>query len=344
MRKIFLPIAIILIMTIHIPQPSLLAQSETTSEWIAIISNDPDGNIIHRVNLSNGAVEQLAVFSGVTEGDSIWWSVDGESILTAAYENHDIQRIYEISPAGDVTPHASFGWFDPTLSPDQSQLAVLNYANDGSTLLSVMDFDGENEETFTLAVLGNPFWSTDGDWIAFTDGQLYRVRPDGTDLEAITPDDMTAFDLAWSPLGEWIAFVGVGEPNTNLQFADIYAVRADGSELIQLTDDIENPNHPTWSPDGDFITFAGGELGKSDIFTVSLDDQSIVQHTISDLDVSRPKWSPDGKKIAFLSDDLGTDCPECRKSVFMMNSDGSHLFQLTTELNVTNYAWSPLGE
>lgn len=343
MRKITLPIFIVAIIIILAPHPSITAQSEPTSEWIAVITNDPNGNIINRVNLSNGEVEQLAVFSGIAEGDSIWWSVDGESVLTAAYENHDIQRIYKVSPAGDITAHASYGWFTPTLSPEQTQLAVLRYGQDGSTVLSVMDFDGENEETFALEAIGNPLWSTDGDWIAFTDGQLYRVRPDGTDLEAITPDDITALDLAWSPDGEWIAFVGV-EPNSNLQFADIYAVRADGSDLIQLTDDIENPHQPTWSPDGNFITFAGGEHGKSDIFTVSLDDQSIVQHTISDLDVSRPKWSPDGKKIAFLSDDLGSECPVCRKSVFMMNSDGSHLFQLTTELNVTNYAWSPLGE
>src|ERR1043166_2423681 len=78
------------------------------------------------------------------------------------------------------------------LGPAQSRLLVANA-------------DGSEEKELTSGALDyNPAWSPDGQWIVFTSerqgsADLYRVRPDGTDLTLLT--DSPAYDdqAAFSP-------------------------------------------------------------------------------------------------------------------------------------------------
>ena len=56
-----------------------------------------------------------------------------------------------------------------------------------------------------------PTWSPRGAWIAFTsrrdgDYEIYRIRPDGTDLERLTQSPGNDAHPSFSPDGEWIAF------------------------------------------------------------------------------------------------------------------------------------------
>jgi TolB protein len=101
-----------------------------------------------------------------------------------------------------------------------------------------------------------PNWSPRGDWIAFTskrdgDYEIYRIKPDGTQLQRLTrlpgPDAHPSF----SPDGEWIAFASgargfkdeaiglvIGALTPQFQsYGEIAGMRADGSGLHMLTDD-----------------------------------------------------------------------------------------------------------
>ena len=90
-------------------------------------------------------------------------------------------------------------------------------------------------------------WSPDGRTIVFgTDGDLYRVNPDGNGLAKIevrTPEgaDAThAFDVSFSPDGRRIVFsFGGAEPG-------LYVSHLDGSKVTRLTTSPTEDHHANW--------------------------------------------------------------------------------------------------
>ena len=77
-------------------------------------------------------------------------------------------------------------------------------------------------------------------------GDLYTVRPDGSDLSQLTNNDDGSQVLAssFSSDSEWLVFAmtGVGgQP-------DLYVMRTDGTDLSQLTTTPLWESAPDWSP------------------------------------------------------------------------------------------------
>jgi hypothetical protein len=151
------------------------------------------------------------------------------------------------------------------------------------------------------------------------------------DTNRSTPLDIPledAFAPAWSPDGEWIAFVGrervtVEGLNGTLQLVDefaVYKVRPDGSDFIKLAPSTRL-GRVSWSPDGQRITYAGGVYGSEDVFVVAADGESLPQRlTFNDSSDLTPVFDPTGEYIAFLSDRFS---PQHEHDVFMMRADGT---------------------
>ncbi len=98
-------------------------------------------------------------------------------------------------------------------------------------------------------------WSPDGLWVAFAstrDGQaeIYRMRPDGMQVERLTDDPAEDTDPDYSPDGAWIAFVSTrtdGAPR-------LHIMRADGTEVRMVSNPPGTAHaQPDWSPDGSRI-------------------------------------------------------------------------------------------
>jgi TolB protein len=89
----------------------------------------------------------------------------------------------------------------------------------------------------------------------------------GTDTQ-LTTFKGSSYDPAWSPSGEWIAFVG-----TNTGNDEIYRVSPDGQTVQQLTfNNFEWDKHPTWSPDGSQIVFfSNRETGRRQLWIMNVD-------------------------------------------------------------------------
>jgi TolB protein len=186
------------------------------------------------------------------------WSPDGTKIVFASRRDGR-SHIYVMSADGSGTRRLTSGKHDdsaPAWSPDGRSIA---FSRDNT--LYVMTPTGKQLRRVTRTVggeEGEPAWSPDGTWIAFerrqggfTNREIWRVRPDGGDLQRLTRLEAASYGPAWSPDGKRIVF----SSNTNDDRYQIYEIGSDGKGLKQLTFQPGEYFDPSWSPDGKTLLF-----------------------------------------------------------------------------------------
>ena len=141
----------------------------------------------------------------------------------------------------------------PRYSPDGTRLSFFDTTEGtsptGSGALFVIPSDGRADPVRITPwgyAFGDHAWSPDGSWIVFQRpyGQLYLVRPDGSDLHRVPvelPSGTGVLNPSWSPDGAWIVF--------SLQRSNgggISMVRVDGTGLRDV---VSTPGAQLQSPD-----------------------------------------------------------------------------------------------
>jgi Tol biopolymer transport system component len=167
---------------------------------------------------------------------------------------------------------------------------------------------------------------------------IYLMNADGSGVQLLagTPDE-TDLAAAWSPGGEWIAFIGSTSEGT----FDIYRVRPDGSELSNLTKTKADESAFDWSPDGSQIVFDSNRSGNYDLYAMNADGSNVRPLTkTNDRDEVDPAWSPNGDSIACLCGPRDANAAD----LCVMNADGSGQANLTgDDKDVSEFAWFPDG-
>jgi Tol biopolymer transport system component len=205
-------------------------------------------------------------------------------------------------------------------SPDASLIA---YQDCSSSELRVVKTDG----TFPVTVSGTQSissphhdWSPDSQWLAYkgNDGGqqwIYKVRPDGSSLTALTMPPFTLGSNAhlwpsWSPDGKAIAYIWEMYDGT-YYYSNLRVVSSEdgsgGQNLDSATTSVDGwytINGPlSWSPDGNWIAywktlFISGNSYRA-LFIAPGDGSSApIQLTIAYHDFMS-FWSPDGSHILF---------------------------------------------
>jgi TolB protein len=259
-------------------------------------SVSPDGNWIAFIS-DRGGVENAFVIAPdgtgrrqLTAGgaQSVRWSPDGKTLRLTA-EGADSGRAFTVLMDGtDRRVVAEVAGRNPRLSPDGTRVAYLS-GSWTATAMMVADADGSKAR---------------------------RVAGGGT----------TAWNTAWSPNGERLAYA-YGDSTRLLQ---VHVVNPDGSNDVALTRmpaSEGSAQMPEWSPDGRRIAIQVSNLRThtGHIWIVDLSSgeaRKLAAHADGILD-EVPAWFPDGKRIAFQSNRGGT------MEIWVMNADGSGMRQVT---------------
>lgn len=201
------------------------------------------------------------------------------------------------------------------LNTYQSQEIVFKKDGEGITGLYVMDTEGKNEICILRtnkknSTFGFPYWSPDGEKIAFSFGEM---KEDGSrisdiyimDINSKNPiritKDIIAGQIVWFPDGEKIIFEGTDQDGEN----KIYIMNVNGKNQKNVINSFGRNTilGLSCSPDGKRIIFASNKNENYDIYMMNINGSNLVSLTNTPTDECTPTYSPNGKKIVFCSID-----------------------------------------
>ena len=143
--------------------------------------------------------------------------------------------------------------------------------------------------------------------------------------------------IAWSPNGQWIAFVALDEKDESI---GIFLRNPTGVNRIRVTQGLDWS--PAWSPDSKRLVFVSLRDGNQELYVVDIgggdeigEPVRLTDHPSPDY---APAWSENGDRIAFLSEQNGN------ADVFTISPKGKDLRALTTnQVPERSPVWAPDG-
>jgi len=293
------------------------------------------------------------------------WSPDGNRVVycrRAFRPNSGPVHQWGRNPDFDLYATTQLPAYDRT----GTRLAVSNIVPGGLTSLVVID--GTQPAHAILErkdLILAPQWSPDskqivvgvGAFTAFLDfaagtkksidrvnggAQVAILNADGTGFHVVTSGHNNNGFAAFSPDGSHIVYRTAGPEGEGLRIMNL----ADGSVTV-LTKQYDN--FPLWSPRGDRIAFVRNIAGDFEVMTIQPDGKAVTQLTHTHGNEAHLAWSPDGERILFTSSRMGfkdetlyTGAPQPYGEIFVMNSDGTHVEQLTDDQwEEGGPAWQP---
>ena len=145
---------------------------------------------------------------------------------------------------------------------------------------------------------------------------------------------VASFWLVTTPLQSKIVFYSNRAGNH-----DIYTMASDGSRVLQITDHPASDSSPAWSPNGQQIAFHTMRDGNLEVYVMDADgnnQRNVTRHPGSD---GFPDWHPEGDRIVFDSDRGGNQV-----NIYVMDTDGVHVEQITQLDFASRPLWSPNGK
>lgn len=234
---------------------------------------------------------------------------------------------------------------NPSFSPDGSKI-VFGSVRDGVGDIYMINADGTNLKrlTNTSAYEGEPNFSPDGSKIVFiserdnsSNGEIYMMNADGSNQKRLTFSKFYNFNPSFSHDNSKIVFARDLGQHT----LDIFIMNADGSNQTRVTYDRIPKSNPRFSRDDKKIRYdvSNLEADQLEIFEMNIDGFNPTLILKLSKDDYHKTYSPDEKKIVFISSRVTNYKidPYTRTEVFIMDSDGINVKQLTNTKTYKEY-------
>ena len=190
------------------------------------------------------------------------WSPDGMQIVFDSRRSGKAE-IYIMKSDGS-NPHVITSGpgenTEPKWSPDGKWIAYhCNQA--GETRICVVSLDGQPPGEPISGTM--PVWSPASPdeelrlaFQCFKEGQsdICTVLPDGSDLTNLTDNPADEHSAAWSPDGNWLAFVS--NQGNDIDIYKVCAICPGEHVAVRLTDEVRHAMWPAWSPNGSQVAYA----------------------------------------------------------------------------------------
>lgn len=212
--------------------------------WLAIMSDRDENWEIYRMRPDGSQQERL------TQNDEndmlLEWSDDGKSISFLSWRDGDAKLYRKHLITGQIEalvddPHLmmfpNFGRQTQPTSPNNEWVVFSARVND----------DGEIGQD-VMGLSTDYLWSPNGQMVAHADQDtgvwnLFRMRPDGSDLQRLTQHNYIDSGPIWSENSQVVTYVSNQDGNWN-----IYRMNADGSNVQQITRHAGQDLSPLYGP------------------------------------------------------------------------------------------------
>ena len=203
--------------------------------------------------------------------------------------------------------------------PGRTHGRIIWWAALGAVLAVLLFLSGDRRPPEAREENGLAILKEVGGWVVFDsnrEGQfdIFRMRPDGSEVTRLTRHPDWDMYPGWSPDGRKIVFARHA-PDEGLGRGDVYRMNADGSGEKLVA---ENGTFPQFTPDGRSVIF---ERERKMVMIRDLDGgrvRRLLPRENKDFghQMVKPRISPDGSRVAFTSDKGG------RWTLWTMDLDG----------------------
>ncbi len=222
--------------------------------------------------------------------------LDGQLLLMMP-SGQPLPMIFLTSLDGNQRQEIATGSW-PSLSPDAS---ILAFSRGDGIYLADISTGQTTHLSGTTEFDEYPIWSPDGKWIAFkrlTDQTIYRVHPDGTDLQSVFQSQDIVNISRWLPDEQRIVYEAFSQSGAAIRTVNIET--GEVNKLIQ-SENIKPSSNYALTPHEDWIAFADqvfGQLAKGIYIarTDAADRRLLVD--MDDITVLVGDWSADGEWLA----------------------------------------------